>query len=308
MTTVTSQKILVLGGTGFVGHHVCELLSLQGHQVVVPTRRMPSAHSIQMLPGVTPVEADVHHPEELQALVRGQDAVLNLVAILHGTQAQFEHVHVAPPSKLSLACLAEGVSRLVHVSALGADLNGPSMYQRSKAQGEQVLLTAAQRDALHLTLLRPSVIFGSDDKFINLFARLQKVFPILPLAGANTRFQPVWVLDVARALVHCLEHPAATTGQVFEACGPEVWTLRQLVHHAGCWAGCPRPVLPLPDALGRLQALLMEWAPGPTLMSRDNLNSMKVDNVASGRLPGLQALGIANPNTLQQVFPIPPRS
>ena len=266
---------------------------------------MPTARSIAMLPGVTPVHADVHQPEQLQTLVRSQDAVLNLIAILHGSQAEYDHVHVALPNKLAQACLAEGVSRLVHVSALGADVHGPSMYQRSKAHGELTLLEAAQRDNLQLTLLRPSVIFGSDDKFINLFAKLQKVFPILPLAGASTRFQPVWVQDVAQALVHCLENPASTAGQVFEACGPEVWTLRQLVQHAGRWAGCPRPVLPLPDAVGRLQALLMEWAPGPTLMSRDNLDSMKVDNVASGRLPGLQALGIEAPNTLQQVFPIP---
>ena len=149
---------------------------------------------------------------------------------------------------------------------------------------------------LDLSILRPSVIFGAEDKFLNLFADLQAVLPFMPLAGSGTRFQPVWVGDVARAVVACLQNPD-TMGQTYELCGPDVLTLGELVHRAGQWAGVNhgqgRPVIGLPMWMGWLQAAAMELAPGEPLMSRDNLASMKVDNVATGQLPGLQALGIA---------------
>jgi NADH dehydrogenase len=164
-----------------------------------------------------------------------------------------------------------------------------------------VLQQAVQTSDLSLTLLRPSVIFGADDAFINLFAKLQTVFPFMPLAGAGTRFQPVWVQDVAQAIVTCLQDPT-TAGQIYEACGPDVFTLAELVHIAGRHIGHERPVLPLPHAIGWLQAVLMELAPGPTVMSRDNLASMKVDNVASGHVQGLAALGLSQPQHLISVF------
>jgi NADH dehydrogenase len=178
------------------------------------------------------------------------------------------------------------VQRLLHVSALGVAADAPSMYLRSKARGEQVL-----RDSgLPLCLLRPSVIFGAEDRFLNLFAELQALAPVLPLAGSSARFQPVWVEDVAEALVRALAGPVPP---LIECAGPQVFTLSQLVRLAGRWAGHERLQVPLPAFAGRLQAALMEWAPGPTLMSRDNIDSMQVPNVASGSLPGLAALGIA---------------
>jgi NADH dehydrogenase len=184
-----------------------------------------------------------------------------------------------------------GVQRLVHVSALGADPQGPSMYQRSKARGETLL----QGAGLQLTVLRPSVIFGAEDKFLNLFADLQSVVPFIPLAGSGTRFQPVWVGDVARAVVTCLQKPD-TIGQTYELCGPDVMSLGELVQRAGQWAGVNhgrgRPVIGLPMWMGWLQAAAMELAPGEPLMSRDNLASMQVDNVATGQHIGLAALGI----------------
>jgi NADH dehydrogenase len=300
MQSFTPQKILVLGGSGFVGRHVCSRLSLQHHQITVPTRRLPARH-IQMMPGVSVVQADVHDAHQLQALVHGHDVVINLIAILHGTEEEFTHAHVTLPANLARACHAENVTRIIHISALGADLNGPSMYQRSKARGELALLSAAQKAPLGLTLLRPSVIFGKDDQFINLFAKLQKVFPVMPLAGAHTRFQPVWVHDVAQAIVHCVNTPS-TEGHLFELCGPDILTLAELVQLAGHWVGKERAVIPLPYAIGWLQALLMEFAPGPTLMSRDNLDSMKVNNIASPDALGLPALGIAEPKSIQRLF------
>ena len=187
--------------------------------------------------------------------------------------------------------MAMGQRRIVHVSALGASANAPSMYLRSKARGEAVLRDAA----LDVSMLRPSVIFGAEDKFLNTFASLQQLFPIIPLAGSTARFQPVWVEDVATALVRCLEDKT-TIGKTYEACGSEVFTLKQLVQLAGGYSGinhgAGRPVIGLPDALARVQAWMMELVPGEPLMSRDNLDSMKADNVASGHLPGLDALGI----------------
>ena len=300
MQSFTPQKILVLGGSGFVGRHVCSRLSLQHHQITVPTRRLPARH-IQMMPGVTVVQADVHDTKQLQALVHGHDVVINLIAILHGTDEAFTHAHVTLPANLARACHAEHVTRLIHISALGADVHGPSMYQRSKARGELALLSAAEKAPLGLTLLRPSVIFGKDDQFINLFAKLQKVFPVMPLAGAHTRFQPVWVHDVAQAIVHCV-NTLRTEGQVYELCGPDILTLTELVQLAGRWVRKERPVVSLPYAIGWLQALLMECAPGPTLMSRDNLDSMKVNNIASAHAQGLHALGIPEPTSIHRLF------
>ena len=301
MSNISPQKILVLGGSGFVGRHVCEALSREGHRITVPTRRLP-ARSVQMFPGVEVVRADVHDPVQLASLVRGHDAVVNLVAILHGNETAFDHVHVQLMRRLVAACNKEGVHRLVHISALGADEHAASMYQRSKARGEKVLQAGAQTANLELTVLRPSVIFGADDKFINVFAKLQKVFPVMPLAGAATRFQPVWVQDVARAVVYCLAH-RTTIGQTFEICGPKIFTLQQLVEIAGKWSGHLRFVLPLPATIAYLQALMMEFLPGPTLMSRDNLASMQTDNVANKDAQGLFALGIQHPQSLQAVFP-----
>jgi NADH dehydrogenase len=298
---MSPQKILVLGGSGFVGRHICEALSRQGHRITVPTRRLP-ARSVQMFPGVEVVHADVHDPAQLASLVRGQDAIVNLVAILHGNEQTFDHVHVELVRHLVAACNKSGVHRLVHISALGADEHAASMYQRSKARGEKVLQVAVQTANLELTILRPSVIFGADDKFINMFAKLQAVFPVMPLAGAATRFQPVWVQDVAQAMVHCLEH-RTTIGQTFEICGPDIFTLQQLVEMAGKWSGHSRFVFPLPSFIAKLQALMMEFLPGPTLMSRDNLASMQTDNVANKNSQGLSLLGIQHPQSLQAVFP-----
>ncbi len=302
------KNILVLGGTGFVGTPVCEMLLQQGWQVTVPSRLGASAELLQKnLPEIHVLEFDVHDEMALTQALTGQQAVVNLVAILHGTVDAFEKVHVDLPQMLARACSAAGVRQMVHVSALGADAirpqSAPSMYLRSKGQGEAVLLQAAaleQPSRFDLTILRPSVVFGVKDKFLNVFAQLQKVLPVMPLAGATTRFQPVWVQDVASAVVRCLERTeiagAPNEPLVLELCGPDVFTLRQLVQLSarlsGVRGGRGRPVLALPRWLGRLQATLMELAPGEPLMSRDNLDSMKIDNVASANVPGLSYLGI----------------
>lgn len=285
------DNILVLGGTGFVGRSVCEkLVERSGGasgRIVVPTRRIGHARHVQMLPTVQPIEADLYDDATLAALVAGCDAVIHLVAVLHGSESEFQRVHVELPRRLAQACAKAGVRRVVHVSALGVAANAPSRYLRSKAGGEAALASAG----LDLTILRPSLMFGQYDHLLNLFARLQALFPLMPLAGAGSRYQPVWVEDVAAAIVHCLDDPT-TIGHTYECAGPDELTLQQIVAAAGRWSGHPRTIIPLPGPLAWLQALALECLPGTPLMSRDNLASMSVPNVAGGKLPGLDRLGI----------------
>ena len=284
------EKILVLGGSGFVGRSICARLAARSVSapLVVPTRRPAHADHLRSLPTVEVIKADVHDEAQLAQLVAGSRVVINLVAILHGSKTDFDRAHVELPRRLARACVAAGVRRIIHVSALGVGPDAPSNYLRSKTAGEAALISPT----LDVTVLRPSVIFGADDRFMNVFAALQAVAPVMPLAAGAARFQPVWVDDVAQAVVRCVDE-RATIGKTYECVGPEICTLSEIVRLAGRWSGHERLQIALPRSFGRLQALLLECLPGQPLMSRDNLDSMTVANVASGRLPGLPALGIA---------------
>ncbi|MBB2485298.1 complex I NDUFA9 subunit family protein [Mitsuaria sp. WAJ17] len=296
-------RLLIFGGSGFVGRALCRQLVAAGFdRIIVPTRRRAHARALNVLPGVTVLEASIQDDAGLRTLVSQADVVLNLIAILQGSETAFEAAHVHWPRRLVQACEAAGGRRLVHVSALGVAEDAPSRYLRSKARGEAVI----RASGLDWRLLRPSVIFGAEDRFLNLFAELQQSFPVLPLAGAKAQFQPVWVEDVATALCRLIEAPGAA-GQVFEATGPQVLSLRELVQLSGRLLSRERPVVPLPAALAWLQALFMECLPGEPLMSRDNLASMQVPNIAGGRLPGLKALGI-QPRSVAGVLDVQPRA
>jgi NADH dehydrogenase len=291
------QNILVIGGSGFIGGHLVAALAKDGRQVVVPTRRRESAKRLILLPTVDVVEADIRDDATLGRLVAGKSAVVNLVGILHGDEQAFEAAHVDLPRRIVAACSLAGVPRLLHMSALGAAENGPSRYLRSKARGEAIVEVAGDGvPPLGVTIFRPSVVFGRDDRFLNLFAALQRWFPVMPLARADAQFQPVAVHDVAAAFATALDDPESFS-RTYELAGPDVYTLRDLVRFAGMYRaggnGRPRPVIGLPDALGKLQAACLEFAPGPTLMSRDNFDSMRTPNIATGRFPGLADLGIA---------------
>lgn len=290
-----ASSVVVFGGTGFIGSHLAARLSEHGMTIVVAARHETHAMHLMPLPGVDIVAADLRDDAALRRLVAGRDAVINLVGILHSRRGDpygpdFKQVHVDLPRRLVDACAAGGVPRYLHMSALGADRHGPSMYARSKADGE---LAAASRPDVAATIFRPSVVFGPEDKFLNTFARLQRHFPVIPLAAAGARFQPVYVNDVAQAFVRALLDPA-TAGKTIELGGPQVYTLAELVRLAGRYAGHERRILALPDGLARLQAMLFEMLPGEPMLTRDNLDSMRVDNVISASTKALtaEALGI----------------
>lgn len=277
------KNVLLVGGSGFVGSHVAHLLAQRDCRVTVPTRRRERAKHLLPLPTVDVVEADIHDDAVLQRLTFGQDAVINLVGLLHSRNgnpygADFARAHVELPRRLVAAAKSAGVGRLLHMSALHAASDGPSQYLRSKADGEAAVRAAG--DSLAWTIFQPSVIFGPGDSFLNLFAGLARWLPLVPLASANARFQPVFVEDVGRAFMDSLDH-AESHGRSYPLCGPRTYTLRELVDYVAETAGTPRLIVGLPDGLSYLQAMMLEFAPGKTLMSRDNYRSMKQDSVCA---------------------------
>ena len=270
------HRVCVLGGTGFVGRSVVEQLAEQGMWVRVLTRDREKARGLFVLPTGEVVNADVNDDATLARQFEGMDAVVNLVGILHQSRRQtFEKVHVELPARVARACRAAGVARLLQMSALGASVDGPSEYLKSRGRGEAAVKDAAGN--IPLTIFQPSIVIGADDAFLNMFAKLVQLFPVIPLAGPKTRFQPVWVEDVARAMVASLADPR-TFGKTYELGGPKVYTLEQLVTLVIALKGRSRMILPLPHWAASLQAMVFEYLPGP-IMTRDNLKSMSVDNV-----------------------------
>ncbi len=279
------SSVCVIGGSGFLGNHIIHLLAAQGIQVRVPTRHRERSKKLIVLPTVDVITADVNDPATLSRLVAGTDAVVSLAGILHERRkGDFTHVHTELPRKIVGACREQGVRRLLHVSALGAAHDAPSEYLRSKAGGEQQI-RVAQAAGIRTTIFRPSVIFGREDSFLNLFARLVRSLPVIVLASPQARFQPVFVEDVARALVLSLVD-ARTADLCYDLCGPGIYTLRELVEYVCRALGLERPIIPLNDPLSYLQAWMMEWLP-VKLMTRDNYYSMKVDSVCACPFPGV---------------------
>lgn len=293
----TIEKIALIGGSGFIGSYIAARLCDDGKSVSVATRRRErSKDRFILLPQTDLIECNVHDDAALATFLAGHDAVVNMVGILHGSRATFERVHVGLTQKVIQACQRVGVKRLVHISALGAAADAPSDYQQTKARAEELV----RASGLDWTILRPSVVFGRGDSFLTMFAGLLRIAPFLPMAGADTRFQPVWVEDVARAAAACLDREA-TIGQTFELAGPRTYTLRQLVDYVGRLTGHRRPVIGLSHGLAMLQAALFECLPNSPL-SRDNVRSLGRDNVSATGFP-VAALGFA-PTALETVAPL----
>jgi NADH dehydrogenase len=275
------NDICLIGGGGFVGRHIAHLLTARGLRVRVPARDRERVKQLILLPTVDVIDANVHDDAALAALIDGAGAVINLVGVLHdgrGVQG-FAQAHVELTRRIVAACGAAGVRRYLHMSALGADVDGPSRYQQTKGTAEALV----RASALDWTIFRPSVIYGPDDSFLNLFAKLLAVSPVMFLARANARFQPVFVENVAAAFSRALGDQSSFW-HCYDLCGPKVYTLRELVELTGALSGHRRPIIGLGDALSYAQALALELLPGK-LMSRDNLDSMKVDNVSYAPFP-----------------------
>ena len=298
---MNSLRIAVLGGTGFVGGSLCERLVAAGHEVHILTRRRERHREFLVLPSAQVIEADVHDPAVLKRAFQGLDVVVNLVGILNepGRDGKgFERAHAELPAKVVQACRQSGVARLLHMSALHASPEGPSHYLRSKGRGEQIV-HEAESNSLHVTSFRPSVIFGPGDSFTNRFAGLLRQVPLVfPLACASARLQPVYVEDVVQAFVLALDRHA-TFGKRYNLCGPQVYSLREIVAYLARQLGLERHILPLNDTLSYLQAAVLQFAPGKPF-TPDNYRSLQVASVCEAPFPAI--FGIT-PGRFDEIVP-----
>lgn len=289
------NNVCIIGGSGFVGKHIANLLTTQEINLRIPTRHRERAKELLVLPTADVVEADVHDDAALDRLLVGMDAVINLAGILHG---DFKAVHVELPRKVVAACTRNGITRLLHMSALNAGIDRPSAYLRSKGEGERIVMASS----LAATAFRPSVIFGPGDSSLSLFARLGRWLPVLPLASPRAKFQPVFVENVAHAFAASLEDPN-TFGRSYDLCGPRCYTLRQLVEYAAHITGHNPAIIGLNDGLSYLQALVTEFLPGK-LMTRDNYYSMKMDSVCGSGVNNLVEVWGIQPAALEEIAPL----
>jgi NADH dehydrogenase len=291
-------RICVLGGTGFVGSNLVFRLAGMGHNITVPTRRPARHREFRVLPGVQLVETNPHNHDQLTALLRNTDCVINLIGILNEAgNSRFQTAHVELPGAVVKAMREAGVSRLLHMSALNANVNeSHSRYLKTKGAGEDLV---HQTPGIDTTSFRPSVIFGRGDSFFNRFAFLLGLSPLVfPLACADARFSPVYVNNVVDAFVRALEDNS-TIGQRLDLCGPDDYSLGELVRYTARITGRNTAVIGLPDFLSRLQAMMLGLLPGKPF-SLDNYYSLQIDSLCKDN--ALPTLGI-EPRSLESVVP-----
>lgn len=300
------EIITVFGGSGFLGRHVVRALAKAGYRVRVATRRPHLAQDLRVMGVVGQVQlvqANIRVPSSIDRALDGSTAVVNLVGVLHeGGRQTFTRLHSAGAKAIAQAAAAAGIERMVQVSAIGASADSASRYARSKAEGEAHVL-AALPDA---TILRPSIIFGTDDGFFNRFAAMARFAPALPLfGGGKTRFQPVFAGDVAKAVLASLQSDAAR-GQTYELGGSGIYTFAELMAYILETIDRPRFLIPLPWAAGTVIASLSEMAAVLPIieppLTNDQVKQLKVDNVVSDGAKGLADLGIV-PETVDSIVP-----
>jgi uncharacterized protein YbjT (DUF2867 family) len=295
-----SRKVAtVFGGSGFIGRYVVKRLAHAGYIVRVAVRDPEGAMFLRPMGGVgqiVPLQAPVTSDAGVARAVEGASVVVNLVGILAERHpGDFTRLQDEGAARVARAAAAAGVSHLVQISAIGADAASPSLYASSKARGEAAVRAAFPQ----AVILRPSLVFGAEDQFFNRFAAIASISPIMPVISGNTRFQPVYVGDVADAVMAAIAHPDAA-GKTFELGGPEIRTFRELMQYVLVQTGRHRKLVEIPPGLAQIQARIMEHVPGKPL-TRDQLILLGRDNV-TGELPGLQALGIV-PTPIDQVVP-----
>jgi uncharacterized protein YbjT (DUF2867 family) len=298
---MTPPTATIFGGSGFIGRYMVERLAKQGWILRIAVRRPDQALFLRPLGDVAqivPIGANIRHERSVAAAVQGVDTVINLVGILYESGRQrFDAVHVEGVRRVARAAAGAGVRRFLHISALGADAQSPSAYARSKAAGEATL----REHFPSAIVLRPSIVFGPEDDFFNRFAAMARLSPALPLiGGGGMRFQPIYVGDVADAATAALTSPEFA-GQTFELAGPRIYTFKELMVLTLATIERRRLLLPVPFAIARIQAAVLGLLPHPPL-TLDQLQLLKTDNVASGKLPGLAELGL-QPTGLEAILP-----
>ncbi len=285
-----TQSIAVLGGTGFLGTRLVARLVKSGRRVTVLSRDREQHKHLLVLPGLTLENCDVSEPARLSEYLRGKDVVINLIGILNERGfggAGFRRAHTEVTRSVLQAARSAGVARLLQVTALRAAVDAPSYYLRSKGEAEQLIRESGS--SLDWTIFQPSVMFGPGDSFLNRFAGLLGAIPmIFPLAKPNARFKPVSVDDVVEAVLRCL-HGGASSRQTYQLCGPQVYSLREIVALVAKLTGRRRMIIGLPNAVARIQAFLMDFVPGRPFSS-DNYRSLSVDSVCTD--DGFAKLGI----------------
>lgn len=300
-----STLVTVFGGSGFVGRHTVYALAQAGYRVRVAVRRPELAgflRSYGLVGQIHPIQANVRDNASVRRAIVGADAVINLVGILAPSGKQtFRSVQAEGAARIAGMAAENGIQRFVHVSAIGADRNANSRYARTKAEGEDAVLQAIPG----AVILRPSIVFGPEDDFFNRFAKIARLSPFMPLiGGGKTKFQPVYVGDVAHAIVAALEG-RAKPGAIYELGGPHVYTFRELLDKIGEYTRRRRPYFPIPFWLATIQASVLQWLPNPPL-TVDQVRQLRKDNVVSQRAQDegltLEALGI-KPTSLEVIVP-----
>lgn len=299
---MNDQTICILGGSGFVGHHITNRLMSAGYRIRILTRRREQHRDLLVMPAVEMHEANIHDVNELKEYTTGCSAIINLVGLLNqsGTIGEsFNEAHIKLPASIAKVCQQNNISRVLHMSALNADVaRGHSYYLRTKGNGENIIHQAA-REGLYITSFRPSVIFGPGDNFFNRFAGLLKQIPfVFPLACPQAQFAPVYAGDVAEAFAVALTHKE-TYGQRYELCGPRVYSLRQLVEYTAGLINVNRKIIGLNNSLSRLQSQFLGMMPGK-LFTYDNYLSMLTPSVCQERLPRLFNI---KPTPLETIVP-----
>jgi len=294
---MTSKTICVLGGTGFVGHQVVSQLTKAGYYVVVPSRNRERHRSLQVLPKVDVVDADIFDEDSLNALFVGCDAVINLVAILNeNAKDEFRKVHIELVEKVISACKSAGVNRLLHISALNADAqNGASGYLKSKGEGEALI----KASGLDYTVFRPSVLFGKDDRFFNKFANLLTNLPVLPLACGDAQMAPFYVGDLAELMVKTMTDKRAFS-QTYELSGPDFVTLKQIVDYVNRLTHKRRVIIPLGNGASAMMGRIGNYLPFKPF-TYDNFLSLQVPAVSDKPFP--KEFGI-EPHTIDSIVPM----
>lgn len=280
------RRVTLLGGSGFVGSQLTYRLAETFDEVVVLTRRAQRVRTLRTIINVHVKEVNVHNAEALNEALAGSTVVINLVGILNeganASESSFESAHSDLTEKVLNACKVNGITRYLHMSALNADANGGSSeYLRTKGRAEEKV---REVDAgLQWTMFRPSVIFGKHDAFFNKFAALLRSLPVFPLAVPDAKLAPVYIGDVCDAMINSIDDPGAI-GAAIELCGPQDFTLRELVQYTADTAGISSKIIGLPDWASRLQARVMEFVPGKPF-SRDNYQSLQTDSVCAEGTP-----------------------